>query len=105
MGLPTAKSSAITIWFRVGSLAFPQKMNLHSHIFKALYSTSDTWPSDMFLDIHLISNSCFHSFLPGGAFVFVRIHGSCDIKAGHHIYIGLSWRYWSMAKEKSIDTI
>jgi hypothetical protein len=32
--------------FRVGSLALPQKMNLHSHMFrKALYSTSDKGPS------------------------------------------------------------
>jgi hypothetical protein len=30
----------------------------------------------------------FYSSLPGGALVFVRIHGSRDIKAGHHIYIG-----------------
>jgi hypothetical protein len=38
MRLPTAKSSAITMWFRVGSLALPQKINLHSHMFgKALY--------------------------------------------------------------------
>jgi hypothetical protein len=28
--------------------------------------------------------------LPDGTFVFVRIHGSCDMKAGHHIYIGQS---------------
>jgi hypothetical protein len=46
----------------------------------------------MILDIYLISNSCVYSSLPGGAFVFVRIHGSCDIKAGHHIYIGQSGR-------------
>jgi hypothetical protein len=46
--LPTAKSSTITMWFRVGSLALPQKMNLHSHMFrKALYSTSDKGPSDI----------------------------------------------------------
>jgi hypothetical protein len=59
----------------------------------------------MFLDIHLVPNSCFHSSLPGGAFVFLRIHGFCDIKAGHHIYIGQSRRHWSMIEEKSIDTI
>jgi hypothetical protein len=50
----------------------------------------------MFLDIPLISNSCFYSCLPGGAFVFVRVHGSCDIKVGYHIYIGQSGRHWSM---------
>jgi hypothetical protein len=43
--------------------------------------------------------------MPGGAFVFVRMHRSCDIKAGHHIYIGQSRRYWAMTKEESIDTI
>jgi hypothetical protein len=59
----------------------------------------------MILDIHLISDSCFHSSLPGGAFVFVRIHRSCDIKADHHIYIGQSRRYWAMTKEESIYTI
>jgi hypothetical protein len=46
MRCPVAKSSAIAMWFRVGSLALPQKMNLHSHIFrKALYSTSVRGPS------------------------------------------------------------
>jgi hypothetical protein len=36
------------MWFRVGSLALPQKINLHNHIFrKALYSTSVRGPSDI----------------------------------------------------------
>jgi hypothetical protein len=36
------------MWFKVGSLAFPQKINLHSHMFKnALYSTSPRGPSFM----------------------------------------------------------
>jgi hypothetical protein len=59
----------------------------------------------MILDIHFISNSYFHSSLPGGAFVFVRIHGSFDIKAVHHIYIGQGRRHWSMTKEESVDAI
>jgi hypothetical protein len=55
MRLPIAKSSAITIWFRVGSLALPQKMNLHSHMFrKALYSTSDKGPSDIYFWIYIL---------------------------------------------------
>jgi hypothetical protein len=46
MRFPVAKSSAIAIWFKVGSLALPQKINLQSHMFrKALYSTSDRGPS------------------------------------------------------------
>jgi hypothetical protein len=57
----------------------------------------------MILDICLISNSCFYSFLPGGAFVFVRIHGSCDIEVHHHIYIGQSRRHWSMTKKESVE--
>jgi hypothetical protein len=48
MDVPAARSSAITMWFRVGLLALPQKINLHSYIFrKALYSTSDKGPSDI----------------------------------------------------------
>jgi hypothetical protein len=48
MGVPAARSSAITIWFRVGSLALPQKINLHNHMFrKAMYSTSVRGPSDI----------------------------------------------------------
>jgi hypothetical protein len=43
--------------------------------------------------------------LPDGAFVLVRIHGSCDIKAGHHIYIGQSGGHWSMTKKESIDAV
>jgi hypothetical protein len=43
------------MWFRVGSLALPQKMNPHSHMFrKALYSTSDKGPSDMCFWIYLL---------------------------------------------------
>jgi hypothetical protein len=34
----------------------------------------------------------------------VGVYGSCDIKAGHHIYISQSGRHWSMTKKKSIDT-
>jgi hypothetical protein len=34
------------MWLRVGSLALPQKINLHSHMFRnALYSTSPRGPS------------------------------------------------------------
>jgi hypothetical protein len=53
--VPTAKSLAITMWFRVGSLALPQKMNLQSHMFrKALYSTSDRGPSDIYFCMYLL---------------------------------------------------
>jgi hypothetical protein len=55
MDVPAAGSSAITIWFRVGSLALPQKINLHNHIFrKALYSTSVRGPSDIWFWIYLL---------------------------------------------------
>jgi hypothetical protein len=59
----------------------------------------------MVLDIFFISRSCFYSSFPDGAFVLVRIHGSCDIKAGHHIYIGQSGGHWSMTKKESIDAV
>jgi hypothetical protein len=59
----------------------------------------------MVLDILLVSRPCFHSSLPARAFVLIRIHGSCDIKTGHHVNIGQSGGHWSMTKEKSIDAI
>jgi hypothetical protein len=87
-------------------LALPQKMNLHSHMFrKALYSTSVKGPSHICFLIYLLYPTLFYSFFAGGAFVFVRVHGSCDIKAGYHICIGPSGRHWCMTKKKSIDTI
>jgi hypothetical protein len=33
------------------------------------------------------------------------IHGSWDIKAGHHVYICQSRRHWAVTKEESVDTI
>jgi hypothetical protein len=59
----------------------------------------------MVLDVLLVSKSCFYSSLPDGAFVLVRIHLSCDIKAGHHIYVDQSGGYWSMTKKESIDAV
>jgi hypothetical protein len=59
----------------------------------------------MVLDILFISRSCFHSSLPARAFVLVRVHGSYDIKAGHHLYIGQSGGHWSMTKEEGIDAV
>jgi hypothetical protein len=59
----------------------------------------------MVLDMLFISGSWFYSSLPDGAFVLVRIHGSFDIKAGHHIYIGQSGGHWSMTKKESIDAV
>jgi hypothetical protein len=59
----------------------------------------------MILDILFISRSCFHSFLLARAFVFIRVHGSCDIKAGHHVDISQSGGHWSMTKEESIDAV
>jgi hypothetical protein len=34
-----------------------------------------------------------------------RIHGFCDVKDGHHLYIGQGRRHWAMAKEEGIDVI
>jgi hypothetical protein len=59
----------------------------------------------MVLDILFISRSCFHSSLPARAFVLVRVHRSCNIKAGHHVNIGQSGRHWSMTKEESVDAV
>jgi hypothetical protein len=44
----------------------------------------------MVLDISLVSDSCFHSCLLGGALVLVWIHSSCDSQAGYHVHIGQS---------------
>jgi hypothetical protein len=65
MGVPAARSSAITIWFRVGSLALPQKINLHNHIFRKgfVFNIGQRAIRHMVLDISLVSNSCFHSYL------------------------------------------
>jgi hypothetical protein len=53
MRLAAAKCVAIAIWFKVGSLALPQKMNLHSHMFRhALYSTLLRGPSFMWFWIY-----------------------------------------------------
>jgi hypothetical protein len=95
------------MWFRVGSLALPQKMNLHNHIFrKALYSTSDKGPSDIKFWIYLLyPNPYFHSCLSRGALVLVWIHSSCDSQAGYHVYIGQSGGHWPMAKKEGICAI
>jgi hypothetical protein len=57
------------------------------------------------LDIWLVSASWLHSCLPCGAFVFLGIHGSWNVKEGDHIHIGQGWRHWAMTKEESIDAI
>jgi hypothetical protein len=57
------------------------------------------------LDILFISRNCFHSSLPARAFVLIRVHGSCDIKAGHHVNIGQSGGHWYMTKKESIDAV
>jgi hypothetical protein len=59
----------------------------------------------MILDIGFVSTSYLHSFLPGGVFILKGIHRSCDIEAGHHVYIGQGRRHWAVAKEEGIDAI
>jgi hypothetical protein len=59
----------------------------------------------MVLDILFISRSCFYSSLPDGVLVLVRVHGSYDVKAGHHVYISQSWGHWAMTKKESIDAV
>jgi hypothetical protein len=56
----------------------------------------------MVLDVLFISGSCFHSSLPCRAFVLIGVHGSYDIKAGHHVNIGQSGGHWSMTKRKAL---
>jgi hypothetical protein len=59
----------------------------------------------MVLDISLVSNSCFHSCLLGGAPALVWIHYSCDSQAGYHIHIGQSGGHWPMAEKEGICAV
>jgi hypothetical protein len=95
------------MWFRVGSLALPQKMNLHNHIFRkiSVFNIRQRAVTHIILYIFLISNPCSHSCLPGGALVLVRVYSSCDSKAGYHVYIGQSGGHWPVAKKKGIRAI
>jgi hypothetical protein len=43
--------------------------------------------------------------LPGGGFILERVKRSCDIEAGHHVYIGYGRRHWAMAEEEGIDAV
>jgi hypothetical protein len=107
MRCSVAKSSAIAIWFKVGSLALPQKdKSAKPHVQKSsVFNLREGAIAHMVLDILFIFRSCFHSSLPARAFVLIRVHGSCNIKAGHHVNIGQGGGHWSMTKKESIDAV
>jgi quercetin dioxygenase-like cupin family protein len=94
------------MWFRVGSLALPQKTNLHSHIFRnALYSTSPRGVFHVLQDVILVSVPWLHPCLPRGIFEVPRLNRPCNVKAGDHIHIGQGWRHWAVTKQEGVDAV
>jgi hypothetical protein len=55
--------------------------------------------------ISLVSNSCFHSSLLGGAPVLLWIHSSCNSQTGYHVQIDQSVGHWPLVEKEGICAV
>jgi hypothetical protein len=83
-------------------LALPQKMNLHSHMFRnALYSTSLRGSSFMWFWIYdLYPLPDFTPVCLVEPLYWKGVHGSWNVKAGDHVHNGQSWGHWAPQRGK-----